>query len=67
MSAKQAHCLRCGTAILPQPRASECYCQTCLERNLFDTLGLPTPPRLLDRWTERPTLTLSEYLREIEK
>jgi len=34
-------------------------------RNLFDGLGVPTPPEFLDRYTKHPTLSEEEFRRKL--
>ena len=65
------NCKRCGATFEPEFIKSlkkfHSFCPTCRTRNLFDGLGLPTPPILLDRHTKRPTLTKAEFSKEIAK
>lgn len=69
MTAK-AYCRRCSKEFIPAwldalGRPSR-FCGTCMLRNLYDGMNLPTPPDLLDRFTTRPTLSEAEYRRELE-
>lgn len=63
---KPATCRRCGNRFVPKPTGiksvpwSRC-CETCGVRNLFDGLGMKTPPELLDYYTKNPALTEREF------
>lgn len=65
-------CKRCGATFTPKPtglavtKMTTC-CETCQCRNIFDGLGLPTPPEMLDPYTKIPTLTDAEYRKELHK
>lgn len=41
-------------------------CPECGMRNLFDGLGMSTPPELLDRHTRKPTLTQEEFRKSLD-
>lgn len=72
MSEETKLCLRCGAPFIPRKTSLKTlpltrHCDTCGCRNLFDALGLPTPPELLDKHTIKPTLTESEFLRKLSE
>lgn len=62
-------CKRCGKWFFPELRSlgSGVCCDQCCVRNLFDGLGLPTPPELLDQHTKYPTLTQAEYQKKLNE
>lgn len=68
---KRKRCKRCGQLFKPKRLPlktipwSTC-CDVCGLRNLFDGLGMPTPPELLDLHTLIPTLSQDEYRRKLE-
>lgn len=68
---KRKRCKRCGQLFKPKRLPvktipwSTC-CDVCGLRNLFDGLGMPTPPELLDPHTKIPSLTKAEYVKKLE-
>lgn len=70
---RKKRCKRCGKVFTPKrtPFKSRDHkwtrcCELCGLRNLFDGLGMPTPPELLDVHTLIPTLLQEEYRRKLE-
>lgn len=72
-------CLRCGKPFDPEavkrelkgfgrgPGFEPRFCVTCMVRNMTDALDLPTPPRLLDKFSKHPTLSDREFDRKIKE
>ena len=68
-------CVRCGrpfnAKMLPKflrkvtPDGRDRHCDTCQTRNLFDGLGMPTPPELLDKHTLKPSLTDRDFQQQL--
>ena len=67
---KPAVCGRCRKAFIPEwndlMKRPTTMCETCRVRNIFDGLGMMTPPEMLDEHTLRPALTDSEFRRSID-
>lgn len=66
----KAKCQRCGKPFKPKPNKMSAtgmtrHCSACQVRNLFDGLGLPTPPEFLDRHTTIPALTGEEWIKKM--
>jgi hypothetical protein len=63
-------CGRCGKPFTPEfveiPNRLSSMCDTCKVRNIFDGLGMMTPPELLDEHTTLPALTQDEFKRSLE-
>lgn len=62
-------CKRCGKPFKPEwldglKKWSAC-CNVCGVRNLFDGLGMKTPPELLDPHTKDPALTEKEFQKSL--
>ena len=64
-------CNRCGNRFDPAKNPLKLkikevtHCTTCMCRNLFDALNLPTPPELLDKHSKLPTLTDREFRKSL--
>ncbi len=63
-------CKRCG-APFPAEWCDSLHkpwscCTTCRVRNIFDGLGMVTPPELLDKHTRRPALTQRQYQKLVD-
>ena len=66
---RSKNCQRCGKPFEPEWRHQIGYwsrcCTVCGARNLFDGLGMTTPPALLDKFTLHPTLIEAEYRKSL--
>lgn len=58
-------CARCGNPFVPKG-PTERVCKTCAYKRFIDVMGLPTPPSLLDKHTEHPTLSDEEYRKKVD-
>jgi len=65
-------CPRCGDPFVPKPTKLLTikftrFCETCLVKNLFDLMALPTPPELLDKHTVDPCITEEIYFKKLKE